>query len=511
MREKLSRYFIFLIPLGVLCLLCGGLLWALGGSYQTYAQVVWIAGAVLIALFILLDPERVKAAVTGRSVRYGSNAVLMSLIFLGILILINYLAASNDERLDLTADQRYSLSGQTIDILDGLKEPVHVIGFFGRSEKTPQDEMDDLLTEYTRRSDMISYEFVDPDSRPGLAREYEVSSYRTLVFLKGDKRQNSTDVPNEQTITSGILKVSRDEAKKVYFLTGHGERDPNDFTDGGYGSVGKALERDNYIVDKLNLAVTDTVPADCSVLVVPEPETELLPEEVERVEAYFGGGGSALITGDVIKVDAANSILEVMGIRLENDFVLDLTNSMLGDASTPVASRYPFHLITENLPMTFFPGAVSITELTPGTKNLTVRALLMTSADSWAETNLEGEEVAFDEGEDRKGPVTLGVAVERETKDENDNYTTVPQLVVFGDSDFASNAAFTSLGNGDLFVNSVNWLAAEEELISIRPNPEQPRMAMLTTLQRNLILLVSLILIPLAILVAGAVVWWRRR
>ncbi len=511
MREKLSRYDILLIPIGVLCLVVAGLVWTLGGSYQVYAQVAAVAGAVLIALFILLEPQRVKAAVTGRSVRYGSNAVLMSLIFLGILILINYLAANNEQRLDLTADQKYSLSQQTLDILAGLKEPVHIIGFFGRSDKTQQDEVNDLLMEYARRSDIISYEFVDPDSRPGVAREYEVSSYRTLVFLRGDKRQNSTDVPNEQTLTSGILKVSRDEAKKVYFLTGHGERDPNDFTDEGYGSAGKALERDNYTVDKLNLAVTDTVPADCSVLIVAAPETELLPEEVEKIEAYLDGGGSALIEGDVIKVEAANSILEGRGIRLGDDFVVDLSSSMLGDASTPVVSRYPFHLITENLPMTFFPGSVSIIEVATETESLTVRALLMTSTDSWAETNLGDTEVAFDEGQDRKGPVTLGVAMERETKDENDNYTTVPQLVVFGDSDFASNAALTSLGNGDLFVNSVNWLAAEEELISIRPRPEQPRMAVLTTLQRNLILLISLILIPLAILATGAVVWWRRR
>ncbi|GAG72494.1 unnamed protein product, partial [marine sediment metagenome] len=106
MREKLSRYDILLIPIGVLCLVVAGLLWTLGGSYQAYAQVAAVAGAVLIALFILLEPQRVKDAVTGRSVRYGSNAVLMSLIFLGILILINYLAANNEQRLDLTADQK---------------------------------------------------------------------------------------------------------------------------------------------------------------------------------------------------------------------------------------------------------------------------------------------------------------------------------------------------------------------------------------------------------------------
>ena len=154
--------------------------------------------------------------------------------------------------------------------------------------------------------------------------------------------------------------------------------------------------------------------------------------------------------------------------------------------------------------MTFFPFARSVTALNSGS-DATTTDLLKTSDESWAETELKGNEVAFNEGKDKKGPITLGVAATRTIGDKD------ARLVVIGDSDFATNEYAGLQRNGDLFMNSANWLAQDEELISIRPKNPTDRKVTMTASQQNTFFWLSLVFMPVAVIGSGVYIWWKRR
>ena len=85
------------------------------------------------------------------------------------------------------------------------------------------------------------------------------------------------------------------------------------------------------------------------------------------------------------------------------------------------------------------------------------------------------------------------------------------QLAVFGDSDFAANGYFNLSGNGDLFLNTVNYLTEEEQLISVRPAKTPVRPLSLTSTQAQILFLVPMVLMPLGIIAVGIGVWRSRR
>jgi ABC-type uncharacterized transport system involved in gliding motility auxiliary subunit len=495
--------------LGVVALAAGAIRWLIYRQYDTPVQALLAMGLALIGLFIVTRPEEVKLAIAGRTARYGSNALLMSVAFLGILILINMLAGRHHYRLDLTANKEHTLAPQTVQILKGLAEPVKILGFFAPGDPGQQDTKD-LLDEYRFHSDKISYEFVDPERQPSLARQYGVTSYGTLVFIRGDKRQ-STFATDEQSITSTILKVSRDTQKTIYFVTGHKERDPSGYDEIGYGQVARMLETNNYVVTTLNLAaisttITATIPTS-SVIVLASPQTPLLDRETEALTGWIEAGGKALIMADPAQPVPLSGYLAQLGLAFRDDVVIDPGSSFFGDPATPMATDYPFSQITRDLGglATFFPVVRDIERKSPP-ENISITPLVKTSANSWGETDYKSQQVRFDPDKDAKGPLELAVTVE--------DSKTKARLLLVGDSDFAANNSLTiggQVGNADLFLNMVNWLAEEEELISITPKPPVERTVILTAPQERTIFYSSIVFLPLAVLGAGVFVWWRRR
>ncbi|MFQ6057701.1 MAG: GldG family protein [Anaerolineae bacterium] len=516
MMAQLKRFSFPIAYAGALAIVAAlALLVARGRQLDLIVEGLLALGVILLGLFVWLQPDLIRQAITGRTARYGSNALIMSLAFLGILALLNFLSVRHHRRVDLTEAGRYSLSPQTIQILAGLQEPVRVTAFF--TEIHPgRREAQDLLQEYAYRSNKFSYEFIDPELKPALARQYQITRDGTLIFSSGERRQEVFSV-GEQDFTSAILKVSQERQKAVYFLTGHGERDIDDFTQQGYAQAKTALERDNYRVATLNLAITDTIPADLDVLVVADPRKPLLEEERKRLTGYLLKGGRALIMQDPAADTGLNEVLEAWLVRFKDDVIIDPVRSLLGDPASPVVDRYRFSQITKDLPMTFFPRARSVeqTEEVPQGVGMTLTPLIQSSSRSWGETSLNNPQVRYDEGQDMKGPLSIGMIVESPaslgSEEQKTAKSTKSRLVVLGDSDFASNAFIGALGNGDLFLNAVNWLAEEEELISIRPKPPEVRMVSLTGQRANLIFFLSVIIVPLAVLSVGAVMWWSRR
>ena len=495
-------------------------------EYQQYYNGLAIAGLVCTLLYILSQWREIGQSFSGRQARYGSLAAASVLVVIGILAAINYLAARHNRRWDLTSARQFSLSDQTKKVLADLKEPIK-IRVFARTEDFQRFR--DRLDEYTYQSKNVSVEYVDPERRPGLAQQYGVTSLGTVVFdFKG--RNEKVTSEGEQELTNGLIKVIQGRQPKVYFTQGHGEKDTTSAERGGYQAIGGSMTNSNFLVEKLALAQTTAVPADADIVVIAGPKTDFLGPEIDALRAYLNRGGKMMVMLDpVLKADqpqpaSLQALLKEWGINANNDVVLDVSGMgrLIGtDESVPVAVTYPAHAITENFNLlTAYPLARSITPVEGGAR--VAQKLVETSPSSWAETNLKsltGGEPAKIDGDDKRGPISLGAAVSGPAttaaqptgKDAEAAKPAEVRIAAFGDSDFASNAALGVQGNRDLFLNTLNWLAQQENLIAIRPKDPEDRRITLTADQERRIFYLTVLIVPGLILLAGVQTWWRRR
>lgn len=509
-RRFADQYGFILGYLALAALAAGAIRYLVWRQMDALTDGLLIGGVVLGALFVLARPAQVRAALTRRGARYGSNAVVLSIAFIGILIGLNYLAGRYHKRFDVTELKEHTLSPQSIQVLAEIDQPVTIIGFFTADDYLRED-FQKLVDQYLYRSDYLSYTVIDPDREPIKARQYEPIPYGGLLLQSGE-RTEMVYTADEQDITSALLKVISEKQRVIYFLTGHQERDPDGYAESGCSAVVQALREQNYEVRTLNLAVTTTVPSDASVVVVAGPQTALLEDEVARLQSYLASGGKALIMQDPLYETKLNDVLSDWQVRFGEGVVIDPVSSLMGSPAAPVVAGYRFGQITKDLPMTFFPLAspVERTVKEPA-GDIIFSPLAETTDQSWAEKDVESPDVLFDEGVDTPGPLTLVATVEAPPTASPGNLDLKTRMVLIGDSEFASNDFATSVGNGLLFLNAVNWLAEEESLIAIGPKSTQPRTVFLTEVQANVILFVGVVLIPLVLLIAGVVVWWRRR
>lgn len=481
-----------------------------------------------------------------RSLVYGSNTFVSILVFLAILVFVALIAERHPLRVDLTDSGEFSLSEQSRKVVASLPEPVTIKAFFA-SASPEWLKTKDLLETYRYHNKKIRYEFVDPDRQPEIARQYEIRDYGTLV-LEGFGRKETVLSPDEEAITNALLKLSRKEEKKIYFLTGHGERSLGEINKVGYSTVKSALEKENYAVDELNLMQREQVPEDAAVVVVAGPKKPLFPEEVASLEAYVKRGGKVVLFLDPGRDGGLKEFARSFGIDVGDDMVIDKLSRVFGGSYLmPVVTQYGGHKITDGFNVaTFYSEARSVRPLEEKPEGVTVITLASTSENAWAETDLERlhkGEASFEEGQDKPGPVPLVVlaavdsgkfskvdATEKpqgETgsakasghgeKDE-DNVAHAAEaeppmgyLVVAGDSDFVDNTHFGLSGNGDFFLNTVHFLAEEETLITIEPRKKEGQTLMLTQGQARLVFWVPLVLVPALVLIVGLGVYRVRR
>ncbi len=508
------RTYAWLIAIiGLMLALGSSLLYLFEHSWAIESQIGFGIGGVLLLGAVLLRPDAVRTVLTGRSVKYGSNALIMSVAFIGILALINYLALKYNFEYDLTETGLFTLSDQTVKTLENIDEPVQIIGFFQTGD--PRIKLaQEYLKRYSRYTPHLTYEFHDPNIEPALAQSFELGNYG-LVFVSGNNRHETPGV-DEQSITSGLIRVTHDQPRKVYFITGHGEHQVDDGSEEGYSALKQALERENYQVDTLNLSSSaEAIPGDTAALILAGADRDLSDTETQIVSNWMVDGGKLMILVDPQEPVPLRQLLQEHGITVDNDFVVeDYHNSLvvLGPEGlepqvlAPLVIHYPYHEITRGLKgfQSFFPFARSITLTPPQDFTKSISPILSTSSGSWAETDEQAAQPEYHEGVDFHGPLHIGAAAENS---END-----ARLVVIGDAGFVTNQNVSpQMANLDLFLNSVNWLTEEEELISIRPKQAENRQLFLTPSQVNMLLFTSVIVIPLAVFAAGLGVWWKRR
>lgn len=493
-----------------------------------------LAGLVCVLLYMLAQWRDVVRALSGRQARFGALAVSSILIVICILTGINYIASRQNKRWDLTAAKQFSLSDQTRQILQNLKAPV-TIHVFGRDDDF--ERFRDRLREYEYASKQVLVEYVDIDKKPAQARQYEVQAYGTVV-VEYEKRAERVVADTEQEITNALIKAVEGQQKKVYFVQGHGEKDTASSERNGYSAIVTALANDNFTIDKLVLAQQTDVPSDASVLIVAGPKTDLLEPETVLIRKYLRRGGKLLFlidptTGpDVRRPDGIIALLREWAIEVGDNVVVDVSGigQLIGtDASVPVVAEYPSHAITQRLNnlLTAYPIARSVSPIAAGVEGRYAQTFIETSARSWAETDMQtltakGQvNLDLDKG-DKQGPVSIAASVSGAApdapasaavadKDGKTGQAPETRLAVVGDSDFASNSALGIAGNRDLFLNIVNWLAQQENLISIRARQPDDRRITLTAGARRGFFLLSIFIIPGIVLITGVYNWWRRR
>lgn len=474
------------------------------------------AGLIILGLaaYAIMEPDRVRRFLTGRQARYGSNALVMSIAFLGILIVGNVLAFENPKQvLDLTEDNVNTLSPELTAALKTLPEKVTATGFFSQASNTQSAEQ--LLSNIKASSNgKFDYQFINPDRDPQAALNAGITGDGKILLQMSDRKE-IVAFASETEILKGMLRLLNPGSNLVYFLTGHGERDIEQPSDASMTRAKTTLESKNYAVKTLNLLAENQIPEDASLIVIAGPRKPVSEDEVKLLKDYLANGGSLIVMEDPPALtefgDTPDSLADMLaqdwGITFNNDIVIDLNSPQ---PTTAAAAYYDStHPVTVNMNnlVAFFPFTRSLT-MAGSTEGVTLTPLVQTNERSWGETDMKsltqgGTQVGMDPGE-VQGPLTLAIAGE--------NSTSGGRVVVFGTSNFAVDQIFDAYGNGDMFVNSVDWAAEQEDLANITPKtPTERTFKIPGQFQWIAILLGSVFVIPGLVVLAGVSTWLGRR
>ncbi len=530
MLKKIEKYLYILSPLLIVFSL---VYYYLTNKFETVSIVTLILGVGTGLIFFIRFYEDIVKKITKRKVKYGVNSVLITIIILALVVIVYLVLIDNNKVFDLTAAKRFSLSEQTRSVLDRLEGPVKGFAFYSKQQETAS--IRELLNEYHYLYKDFEFEIVDPDLNPGIVKDMGVEEYGTLIIQYGGKKEKAKS-NNEEGITNALIKLSQEEVKKVYFITGHGERSIQDYSNGGYDKIRAAINAENFEAKEILLLREEEVPDDAAVLVSAGPTNDYEPHEMELIQRFVNEGGRVLFLMDPSEsgeeYSSISAFLEQYGLLIGNDLIIDpLSRVLSGDYFMPVINSYTYNPITRNFNVaTFLSFAQSVQTDESAGENISPRIIANTGDASWAEKDLRGlmsgKSLKYDEGVDIKGPVpvmaysriTLGRSEEQDdsagedTAEEADEEAQKETYVlVIGDSDFISNAMYMTQGNRDLFLNTVNFLANRGDFITIRPKQQESVFLTLTAQQGRVAFFVSMILVPIFIIVVGLLFTIRRK
>jgi len=479
-------------------------------------QALYISIGLLViglAAYAIMTPDTVRRFLTGRQARYGSNSLIITLAFIGIIVVVNVLAYQNPDFLgapwDLTEDKSNTLAPETILALTTVPDKVTATAFF--TQNIDPTSARDLLSKFKNNSNgKFDFNFVNPDLDPVAAREAGVTGDGKIVLQMGETKEIASSA-NETELTRTLVRLISPKARAVYFMQGHGEPAFEANGQVNFSSAKDALEGKNYTVNTLSLLATNTVPEDALAIIIGGPKKPLADSEVDLLKKYVDAGGSLIVMEDPVILtefgDSPDPLAEYLtkdwGIKLNNDVVIDLVNTQ--NPLLAVSSQIGQHPITQNLSyMVILPQARSLS-ITGQVENVIQTPLIMTTEQSWGETELKtNEQPTLDPNTDNPGPLDLAIAGE--------NSQTTGRVVVFGNSLFATKDGFQSFGNSDVFINSVDWAAEQENLINITPRERTPRTFTPPTNWKFIIMIIFAVLVlPGFVVFAGVSAWFARR
>ncbi len=562
-RENIGYLQVTLFVAGLGGFVAGALVWIFFRDIADIGLIVLAIGAGMIFAGGVISWRVVMQSVLGKRGRYGLNTAIIFVAVLVMAVIVNWLLfwvlARPDPpgwiRVDTTSSKQHLLGEQAVNSLQILEEPVLVTAFF--STDTPQNALawritEDLLREFKRRSSTQPFDYrrIDPDLDPNAAIDYGVRRFPALVVeattsrrrevLTASRDADGSVTPfGEREIITGLLVVNQITQKTVMFITGHGERLVTDLDPSGlsWGFAAADIGRENYLIvegtveEMTRLRITDDPNDDPAVIVLAGPSQDISESEEQALSDYLRNGGSMLLTVEPnasVILPRLSSLLLRYGLAISEGAVVDRASSVGGQPGflqiKDSNGQLPPHPITEGFDVLYLPGSASLGIIeaaaparVPITEDrvpfITFNPLAFSTLDSWNET---GTEISFDSEEDTPGPIPIILSVEAisELGAEPmivDGERVKTRLLIIGDTDFASNTLVGSARNGDLVVNSINWLAEDFELITIRSKFREPRLLFLTQSERDFIRWSGWLLMPALVGMFGIWTWWRRR
>ena len=443
-----------------------------------------------------------------RQTKYGGYLAVYVIVVLAIVAGANWLANQNNKSFDTTANKRFSLSDATKKTLQGLKNDVTITYF----DKTTQFETARAtLDRYRDASGKIKLNFIDPEKKPEIARLAHVQTFGSIfVDNEGTKKHEEAKSLTEEEITGALKRSMTSSVRTACFVSGSGESSIADTEREGYSRFKDYLEKSSVKTKELPLLQKAEIDKDCTIVVIAGPTHDYIPPVRDAIKKFVDDGGKALVMftpaiGDRGGATEGEPNLEKMiadwGVTVDNDLVYDVGPyaQVFGEAA-PVVGHYESHPITREMgrSATVFPLSRSL-NITAGKG---IEKLFETSGTSYMKTDLHPP-IKLDPDKDKKGPFTLGAAGTVNGKS---------RVVIVGSSSWISNSALSyPTANKDLALNMINWLTADESLISIPTKEPEDRRIMLSRNQMNMIALSSVIFLPLLVVLSGVAVWWKRR
>lgn len=500
------------IPFGVI-----GLSLALAGvigyhfSPEHIAIVTAVEALALIALilFFVTRAETVKAVSSRRSTRMGANSVVMVLLFIGIVSIVNFLAARHSMRWDLSENQNFSLAPQTHRVIRSLPREVKIT-VFTREKDPGYQTYKERLDSYRQASAKIAVEFVDPERQPKLAQSYGITRTDTAVFESGAQTIRVTN-PSEAELTGALIRVSKDDKKRILFLEGHGEPSTDSRDRTGFSIAKEILGKQGYEVGTLSLLTQTSVPDNTSIVAIAGPRKPMTPEELDRIRAYVEKGGHLLVMVDPDSQAELNPLLKHWGAALGPGVLVDFQDRLAqGEPTVLLVRTFTEHEITQDLTAAvLFPLARHVTFDEQAGKDWDFVQLARTSPNSRAVLKASGRIIALDEKTDIKGPLAMAAALAPKTPPAEGKAR--PAIVVIGNSTFATNAFVNFPGNSDFLLHTAAWLAQDRDMIAIPPRDQAVRPFVPNPVQERTLLYVQVFFLPAVVLVAGVNVWRKRR
>ncbi len=500
------------LPLGLI-----GIALGIGGmiTYSLRPDWLWAVtiaeGAALISLvlFFVLHVETVKAFSGRRSTKMGLNSVLMILLFVGILIIVNFLASRHSVRWDLSENQNFTLAPQTYRVLRTLPRDVKIT-VFTREKDPGYQAFKERLESYRQASTKLTVEFIDPEKQPKMAQNYGIFRTDTAIF-ESDGQTIRVTSPSEVELTGALIRISKDSKKRIVFVEGHSELSIEDKERNGLSIAKEALIRQGYDVGTVSLLKELTVPDNTSVLVLAGPRRSVMKDEHDRIRAYVENGGHLLVLADPDTQTGLETLLAHWGLGLGPGVLVDLQDRLAqGDLTALLVRTFTEHEITQDLTSAvLLPLSRHVTFDEQVGKDWDFVPLARTSPNSWAETNMQGRVVSLSEKEDVKGPLPMAAALSPKKAPEEGKPR--PAIAVIGNSTFVSNAFFNFPGNSDFFLHTMGWLAEERDLISIAPKEPALRPFTPNPTQERTLIYIQVVFLPLLTLLTGIIVWRKRR
>ncbi len=466
---------------------------------------------------------------TRNKIRLQSTVFLI--LFLLVMGVIAWFSQLYSVSIDLTKNQRNSLSPESIRLAQSLEQPLKVTIF-----ATPGNEMGGMLNQLFQRfqdqQPLIQVETLNPDLYPELLRQYDIRQDAEIIIEYQD-RSEKISLASESRVTNSIQRLLRQGERWVVFLQGHGERNPYSDANHDFSEFATRLASKGYTIENLNLTEVSSIPQNTDVLVIASPQIALLPGEVDLLENYIEKGGNLLWLADPGTVQSPiDRLADALAIEFLPGIIVDPNSQLLGldRVDFALVAEYPRHPITQNVEsLSLYPQTQAI-EYHGDETQWQPFNFLVSGESSWNETGeLKGEIHNGDDADEINGPLNIGLTITRSTitrstitrstisrstmvtSIENDSSSSEQRIAVVGDADFLSNNYLGNGANLELGLNLFNWLSHDDNLISISPRAAPDTRLELSQTQQVIIAVIFLIILPLLMVGLGLRIWLKRR